>query len=121
MGDDGALNHLYLAAPSPGCCGRYGSRSDRPGAGSIASGTHNGHRRRERQRNIPTIESPLPSQINHLQATCLNELYRGHGPLDDVFWMLQQRVRVQGWNMRWDNTEFNALTPLTEVAERGDG
>ena len=48
-------------------------------------------------------------------------MYRGHGPLEDVFMMLQTRVRVKGWSTRWDNTAFNALTPLTEVAERGDG
>ena len=89
---------------------------------SIASGTHNGHRCPERERNIYTIESPLLAQRNHLQATCHNEMFRGHGPINEVHRKLDAKIQARCWNNRKDdNTSFNAITPLSLIADRGDG
>ena len=48
-------------------------------------------------------------------------MFRGHGPLEDVFKLLQQKGKVKCWNNRTNNTAFNARTPLSEIADRGDG
>ena len=89
---------------------------------SIASGTHNGHRCPERERNIYTIESPLLAQRNHLQATSQQEMFSGHGPVEDIYRKLDAAIRAKCWNNQGaDNTAFNAVTPLSLIAERGDG
>jgi hypothetical protein len=91
---------------------------------SIASGTHNGHRCPERERNIYTIESPLLAQRNHLQATSQNEMHSGHGPVDEIYRRLDAAIRVSCWNnqgARGNNAAFNRVTPLSCVADRGDG
>ena len=88
---------------------------------SIASGTHNGHRCPERERNIYTIESPLLAQRNHLQATRHGDMFRGHGPLEEAHQMLQKKIRAECWNNRRNNDDFNDITPLSEIADRGDG
>jgi hypothetical protein len=89
---------------------------------SIASGTHNGHRCPERDAPEYTIESPLLAQRNHLQATSQNRLFSGHGPVEDIYRKLDAALRAKCWNNQGaDNTAFNAVTPLSLIAERGDG
>jgi hypothetical protein len=49
-------------------------------------------------------------------------MHSGHGPVEDIYRKLDAALRVKCWNNQVaDNTAFNAVTPLSLIAERGDG
>ena len=49
-------------------------------------------------------------------------MYSGHGPVEEIYRKLDATMRVRCWNnQKDDNTAFNEVTPLSLIADRGDG
>ena len=50
-------------------------------------------------------------------------MFSGHGLVEEIYRKLDASMRVRCWNgnQKGDNTASNEVTPLSLIADRGDG